>query len=165
MLRLITLIATLTCLLAGCSGLKPYRSDHEKNLFITTDTEKGLFSGVDAELDIYAMATECDVDYQGTVKLGDSLVRVGLPQGVPAYLVFRFESSAFLSNTQSSMGYDVALYPEFGQVYDVTVSYHDNIYNVEVEERPRGGTVGQRLVVGMVERDCDSDTSTAASDF
>ncbi len=165
MYKVVTVVAALSCLLAACSGLKPYRSDHEKNLFITTDTEQGWFSSVDAALDIYSMQTECDVNYQGTVKLGDSRVEVGLPQGVPAYLVFRFESSAFLSNTRSSMGYDVALYPEFGQVYDVNVSYHDNIYNVEVEERPRGGTEGQRLVVGMVERDCGSDTSRAASDF
>ena len=158
MYRAVILVAAFSCLLTGCSGLKPYRSDHEKNLFITTDTDQGWFSSVDAALDIYAMRSECDVDYQGTVNLGDSRVEVGLPQGVPAYLVFRFESSAFLTNTHSSMGYDVALYPEFGQVYDVNVSYHGNIYNVEVQERPRGGTEGDRLAVGMVERVCGTET-------
>lgn len=157
MYKTATIIATLFLLLVACTGLKPYHSDYQKNLFITTDTEKGWFSGVDASLDIYEMQSECDVDYQGTVDLGDSLIEVGLPEGVPAYLVFRFESSAFLSNTQSSMGYDVAFYPDYGQVYDVNVTYHGNIYNVEVQERLRGGTEGQRLVISMIERDCSND--------
>lgn len=165
MYKVVTFVAAVCCLIAGCSGLKPYRSDHQKNLFITTETEKGWFSGVAAELDIYEMQNGCDVDYRGTVDLGDSFVEVGVPEGVPAYLVFRFESSAFLSNTQSSMGYDVALYPEYGQVYDVNVSYRDNIYNVEVAERPRGSSEGQRLAIGMVDRQCGDDTSRAASDF
>ena len=159
MLRPIPLIITLSCLLAACSGLKTYRSDYQKNLFITTQAEaRGWLSGVDASLDIYRMQDNCDVDYQGTVNLGDSLVEVGVPAGQPAYLVFRFESSTFLSNSHSSMGYDVALYPEYGQVYDVNVTYRDNIYNVEVAERPRGGTEGQQLAIGMIERDCSSDT-------
>lgn len=156
--RYVVTAAALCCLLAGCSGLKPYRSDHEKNLFITTDTEKGWFSSVAAALDVYSMRNDCNVDYQGTVNLDQSMVQVGLPQGVPAYLVFRFDSSAFLSNTQSSMGYDVALYLEFGQVYDVNVSYHDNVYNVEVAERPRGAAEGQLLAVGMVNRDCGENS-------
>lgn len=158
MTRSITFFALLCVLLAGCSGLKPYRSDVEKNLFITTDTEKGWFSGVDAALDIYAMQNGCDTDYQGTVNLDRSRVEVGVPAGVPAYLVFRFRSSVFLSNTQTSMGYDVALYPEYGQVYDVSVSYHGDIYNVDVAERPRGAIEGQRLAVGMVERDCSAES-------
>lgn len=159
MLRSITFVAVLCALLGGCSGLKPYHSDHEKNLFITTDTEKGFFSGVDAALDIYSMANGCDTDYQGTVNLDRSQVEVGVPAGVPAYLVFRFESSAFLSNTQSSMGYDVTLYPEYGQVYDVSVSYRGDIYNVEVAERARGAVEGQQLAVGMVERDCEGEST------
>lgn len=157
MRRVITLVAALCFLLVACSGLKPYRSDYQKNLFITTETDQGWFSGVDAALDIYEMQSECDVDYRGTVDLGHSLVEVGLPEGVAAYLVFRFESSAFLSNTQSSMGYDVALYPDFGQVYDVDVSYHNNIYNVEVQERPRGSSEGERLSVSTVEQDCGGE--------
>ncbi|MDX1406370.1 MAG: hypothetical protein R3192_17695 [Woeseiaceae bacterium] len=157
--RNVIAVVALSLLLVGCSGLKPYRSSHEKNLFITTDTEQGFFSGVDAALDIYSMRTECDVDYQGTVELSNSRVEVGLPQGVPAWLVFRFESSAFFSNTRSSMGYDVALYPEYGQVYDVNVSYHDNIYNVEVAERRRGGSDAERLMVGMVERACGGEST------
>ena len=54
MSRLFVFCSALFCLLAACSGLKAYRSDYERNLFITTQTEaRGLFSGVDASLDLY----------------------------------------------------------------------------------------------------------------
>ncbi len=149
------LIAALCCLLAACAGQQVYRSDHRANLFITTDTETpGLFYDIDASLDIYRMHDICDVEYRGTVDLDDPLIGVGIPEGVPAYLVFRIRHSAFLTNTQSYLGYDLALYPEHGQVYDVNVVYRDNIYDIEVEERPRGGSEGERLAVGMVERAC-----------
>ena len=156
--RATTFIAAVCCLLVACSGLKSYRSDYQKNLFITTDTDQGWLSGVNAALDIYEMQSECDVDYRGTVDLGHSPVEVGLPEGVPAYLVFRIESSAFLSNTTTSIGYDVPLYPEYGQVYDVNLSYHNNDYNVEVQERPRGSVEGQILFINTVGQDCGSDT-------
>lgn len=158
MSRLIVFFAVLSCLLAACSGLKTYRSDHERNLFITTQTEaRGLFSGVDASLDIYQMQDDCDVHYQGTVDLGDSFVEVGVPTGEPAYLVFRFESSAFLANSHSSTSYDIALNPLADHVYEFSVTYRDNIYNVEVQERPRGGPMGLPMVVGMLNQDCDGN--------
>ena len=155
MSKLVVLFAALSCLLAACSGLKTYRSVNEKNLIITTDTEaRGLFSGVDAALDIYRLQGDCDRHYEGTVDLSNTLVEIGVPTEEPAYLVFRFESSAFLANSHSSMGYDVTLYPLADHVYDVSVSYRDNIFNVEVQERVRGGTDGQPMDVSVIDHDC-----------
>ena len=158
MFKPVTVIAALCWLLAGCTGLKSYRSDYQANLFITTDTEtKGWLSDIDAALDIYQMYGDCVVDYQGTVNLRDPLVEVGVPAGVAAYLVFRIESSAFLTNTYSSVGYDFAFYPDFGHVYDVNVVYRDNVYDVQVQERARGGGEQQHLLLGPAPRDCRSD--------
>lgn len=158
MFKPVTVIVVLCWLLAGCSGLKNYRSDYQANLFITTDTPaSGWLSDVDAALDIYQMRDDCGVDYQGTVNLRDPLVEVGVPAGVAAYLVFRVESSAFLTNTYSSVGYDVAFYPDFGHVYDVNVVYRDNIYDVEVRERLRGGIERQHLLLGPGRQDCGND--------
>jgi hypothetical protein len=155
MSRLIVFFAALTCLLAACSGFTAYRNNYEHNLFITTDTEeRGLFSGVAASLDIYRMQGDCDTQYEGTVELGNSLVRVGIPTEEPAYLVFRFESSAFLSNSHSSMGYDVTLYPLTDHVYDLSVTYRDNIYNVEVQERLRGAADGEAMTIAMQDQPC-----------
>ena len=157
MSRLTVLFAALICLLSACSGFKAYRNNYERNLFITTETEtRGLFSGVAASLDIYRMQGDCSKQYEGSVELGNSLVEVGIPIEEPAYLVFRFESSAFLSNSHSSMGYDVTLYPLTDHVYDLNVTYRDSIYNVEVQERLRGGTDGQAMIIDLQDQPCSA---------
>ena len=159
MSRLTVLIAALTCLLSACSGFKAYRNNYERNLFITTETEtRGLFSGVAASLDIYRIQGDCSKQYEGTVELGNSLVEVGIPIEELAVLVFRFESSAFLSNSHSSMGYDVTLNPLSGYTYDVSVTYRDNIYNVEVYERMPGGAERQEMLLGSADTNCSSET-------
>ena len=156
MSRPIALVTALSCLLAGCSGLKTYRSDNQKNLYINTQTDaRGWFSGVDAALDIYRIQGDCEFDYQGTVELGNSRVEVGVPAGEPAYLAFRFESSAFLANSHSSMSYDVTLNPLVGHVYDIGVTYRDNIYNVEVQERMPGETESKPMILNSRDRDCN----------
>ena len=160
MSRPAVLIATLCWLIAGCSGLKSYRSDYQKNLYINTQTDaSGWFSGVDASLDIYRLQGDCDMHYQGTVELGDVRVEVGVPTGEPAYLVFRFESSAFLANSRSSMSYDVTLNPRVGHVYDVSVKYHDNIYNVGVQEHLPGGTESQPMLLSELDTNCGTRSS------
>ena len=156
--RLSIILATLSCLLTACSGLKTYRSNYERNLLVTTNTEaRGLFSGVDAALDIYSVQDDCARQYEGTVDLGNSIVEVGIPTEQPAVLVFRFESSAFLSNSHSSMGYDVMLYPLANHVYDVDVSYKNSIYNVEVQERPRGAADGEAMIIAMQDQPCSAN--------
>ncbi len=156
MSRMIALITMLCCLLGGCSGLKTYRSDNQKNLYINTQTDaRGWFSGVDASLDIYRIQGDCELDYQGTVELRNSRVEVGVPAGEPAFLAFRFESSAFLANSHSSMSYDVTLNPLVGYIYDVGVTYRDNIYNVEVQERAPGETESQAMVLSTRDTDCN----------
>ena len=156
MSKTIVLIATLCCLIVGCSGLKTYRSDNQKNLYINTQTDaRGWFSGVDASLDIYRIQGDCELDYQGTVELRNSRVEVGVPAGEPAFLAFRFESSAFLANSHSSMSYDVTLNPLVGYIYDVGVTYRDNIYNVEVQERAPGETESQAMVLSTRDTDCN----------
>ena len=156
MSKTIVLIATLCCLIVGCSGLKTYRSDNQKNLYINTQTDaRGWFSGVDASLDIYRIQGDCELDYRGTVELRNSRVEVGVPAGEPAFLAFRFESSAFLANSHSSMSYDVTLNPLVGHVYDVGVTYRDNIYNVEVQDRMPGETESKPMVLNSRDRDCN----------
>lgn len=156
MSKTIVLIATLCCLIVGCSGLKTYRSDNQKNLYINTQTDaRGWFSGVDASLDIYRIQGDCELDYQGTVELRNSRVEVGVPAGEPAFLAFRFESSAFLANSHSSMSYDLTLNPLVGYIYDVGVTYRDNIYNVEVQERASGETESQAMVLSTRDTDCN----------
>lgn len=157
--RIIAIAAILICVSAGCSGARTYHGEEQKNLFISTNTpSRGWLSSVDAELDIYEIFDDCGVGYRGTVDLRAPVVEVGVPEGVPAYLVFRIDNVVFTNNTRSTAFYDLALYPEYGQVYDVNVTYRDNLYDIEVEERRRGEPAGEHLYIGRFDHDCQSDS-------
>ena len=154
MSRLTAVAGLLASLLLGCSATRPYLSDAEDNLFIATHIESGILSGVAASIDVYAIGDNCETHYRGTVSLDDSKTKVGVETGVPVQLVFRFESSSFFAGSRSSMDYDVVLFPEFGHHYDIDVSYRDDIYNVEVRERPRGRSEGTPMIVRRETQGC-----------
>ncbi len=141
MLSRIVVLILFAGLITSCSGLRPYVSDYEKNLYITTRTEaNGFLTSVDAAVDIYSVNSDCARQYQGTVDLRKTSVAVGLLPNTPSYLSFTFASSAFLANSHGTMSYDTVLEPRDGYVYDIGVSYIDNIYNVTIRERhPTGG--------------------------
>ncbi len=136
MLSRIVALIVFAELITGCSGLRPYVSDYEKNLYITTRTEaSGFLASVDAAVDIYSVNSDCVRHYQGTVDLRKTSVAVGLAPNTLNYLSFTFASSTFLANSHGTMSYDTMLAPRDGYDYDVSVSYLDNIYNVTIRER------------------------------
>ena len=139
-------------LIAGCSGLTPYVSDYEKNLYITTRTEaSGFLASVDAAVDIYSVDSNCARQYQGTVDLRKTLVAVGLPPETLSSLSFTFASSSFLANSHGTMSYDALLEPRDGYVYDVSVSYIDNIYNVAIRERSSSSGDSRELAATLLD--------------
>jgi hypothetical protein len=121
--------------LTGCTGIKTYPNNLEKNLYITTTTESGsFFSSVNATVDIYQVNTDCSLGYQGTVKLNKASVSVGIPYDKRSYLVFGFASRSFLASTSGSITYETMLKPRRNYRYTINVSYIDDIYNVEIRE-------------------------------
>ena len=51
--------------LTGCSGIKTYPNNLDKNLSITTTTESGsFFSSVNAALDVYHVNCDCLLKYK-----------------------------------------------------------------------------------------------------
>ncbi len=152
MLRHIVVLIVFAGLITGCSGLRPYVSDYEKNLYITTRTEaSGFLASVDAAVDIYSVNSDCARQYQGTVDLRKTSVTVGLLPNTLSYLSFTFESSAFLTNSHGTMSYDTVLVPRDGYVYDVSVSYIDNIYNVAIRERNSSNGESRELVATVLD--------------
>ncbi len=124
------------CLLAGCSGLKPYPDNSARNLDIHTRTDSGsILSSTRVSLDVYRLAPDCSTDYEGTVELNPSTLSVGLPADRASYLVFRFSSASFLASSSSVTRYDTLFTPRQGQRYDADVSYIDDIYNVTIREK------------------------------
>lgn len=122
-------------LLAGCSGIRPYPDTADKNMLIRTETKSGsIFSKVRAAVHIYRVDANCQIEYEGTVKLDQPSVPVGIPANRPSYLVFDFSSSSFLANSRSTISYETLFKPRAGHSYDAKVSYKDDIYNVEIRE-------------------------------
>jgi hypothetical protein len=130
----ITAILLLISFLAGCSGVKTYPDTLAKNMNIQTKTDSSFISTVRATVSIYRVDADCQLEYQGTVKLDKRSVAVGIPSGRSSYLVFGFASSSFLFNARSTISYETLLRPVAGHIYDVNVSYVDDIYNVEILE-------------------------------
>jgi hypothetical protein len=130
-----TVVWLAASLLAACTGIKTYPNTLDKNLNIRTETRAKEFLGkVKADVDIFRVMAHCESEYLGTVKLDESAVAVGLPPDRPSYLVFNFASSAFFSNSSSSISYETLLKPRAGFRYDIQVSYIDNIYDVAIRE-------------------------------
>lgn len=128
-------LALAVGLLAGCSSMKPYPNTLEKNLQIRTATTSGsFFSSVRAQALIYRVDAQCQTHFEGTVDLDAPTVAVGIPIDRLSYLEFTFKSSAFLSNSSSSISQGTLLRPRPGYRYDLDVSYENNIYNVVVRE-------------------------------
>ncbi len=158
MLRRVVVLIVFAGLITGCSGLRPYVSDYEKNLYITTRTEaSGFLASVDAAVDIYSVNSDCARQYQGTVDLRKTSVAVGLLPNTLSYLSFTFASSAFLANSHGTMSYDTVLVPRDGYDYDVNVSYIDNIYNVTIRERNPSNGESRELVATLLDSCGNSD--------
>lgn len=126
-------------LLGGCSGKFTYPNTLAKNLHIQTETESNSpFSSVSATVGIYRVDDQCKIEYQGSVDLDGKPISVGIPWDRPSYLVFEFTNSSFLASSTRRISYETLLSPVAGHVYDVDVSYLDDIYNVEIRESQPG---------------------------
>ncbi|NIR31905.1 MAG: hypothetical protein GWN84_21875 [Gammaproteobacteria bacterium] len=133
-------------LLAGCSGVKTYPNTLTKNLHVQTETDSSsLFSTVRAAVSIYGVDADCQLEYEGTVALDESSVAVGIPSDRASYLVFDFSKSSFLANSRSTISYETLLKPAAGRIYDIKVSYIDDIYNVEILETNPGNGAGRHI--------------------
>lgn len=136
--------------IAGCSGLKTYPNNLDKNLQVRTQVESGsAFSKVRASMSIYGVNSQCQIQYEGTVNLGESSVPVGIPADRLSYLVFDFSTSGFLSNTSTSTASGALLNPQAGTRYDIDVSYRDDIYNVTIRSVARDGAVVELPLIGL----------------
>jgi len=130
-------------LLTGCSNLKTYPNDLTKNVFVKAKIE----SGVKARVDIFEVNKKCEGEYVGTVKLDETNKNIGLKKSKLSYLDFRFISSGFFSSSTSSSGLSTLIKPRKGYHYDVSVSYEDNIYDVEIREKRRKRKKGRELKI------------------
>lgn len=127
----------LAGMLAGCSGIKAYPNQLEKNVDVTATTKAdSIFARVRASLDIYSVDAHCQPTYEGTVDLGQATTGVGLPVNRPSLLAVRFDSHNYLARSSGTTDDQTFLTPRRGYRYRIEARYIDDIYNVKVLERP-----------------------------
>jgi len=127
-------------LIAGCSGLKPYRTYSQDNLVILTSTDSGsIFTGIKAAMDIHHVDSGCNTEYQGTIKLDQSRMVTGIHTNTPIRLVFVFESNTWLAGSSSRISYDTLLNARPGYRYEAKVSYREDFYDVALTAHPPHG--------------------------
>jgi hypothetical protein len=126
-------IALCAALIAGCSGLKSYPNDAPKNMRVASELQ-----GARAVLDIHEVTGPCATRYEGTVKLDQPAVDLGVPAGRASLLVVGFDASSFLG---SQRGTTVAtlITPREGYRYELGVRYKDSLYDVALREVHRKG--------------------------
>jgi hypothetical protein len=131
----IIILLLVFSLLIGCSGIKTYPNTADKNLYITTETDSGsMLSKVRTAVDIYRVDSDCKTEYEGTVQLKSRSVDIGIPPGRLIYLVFVFSRAGFFSSSSSKITYGGLMKLNADYLYDVKVSYVDDIYNVVIRE-------------------------------
>ena len=134
-------------ILAGCSGLPAYESDLPPNLNVRTKLSSPsvlltapLAGTFEAHMHVTALDRHCQKNYRGSVKLGGTVVSVGIRTDQPSYLVFEFSGRSLPTRGSASSTYSTLLTPRSGHQYDVDVAYADEMYSITVYERnPRSG--------------------------
>lgn len=126
----IFILALLTLISTGCSGLKTYPNDLTKNLTVITQTDSRMFNRVYPSLHIYDIDKTCALTYIGTIELKNEITEVGLPSGQTNYFSFEFTSKNWSVQRSTAMG--VLLDTKKKTHYKVAASYKDNIYNIEI---------------------------------
>jgi hypothetical protein len=138
MRRIVCLLPAI-CFVAACSGIRTYPNPEAKNLVVRSE-----LSDVRAAVHIHEVEPDCRTRYQGTVKLEQAQVSIGVPAERTSYLVFSFQSSSFWSG-RSTMNVGTLLKPRSGYRYEVDVKYRDDIYDVTVRELGAGKSPGREL--------------------
>jgi len=143
MRRALTL--ALAALLAGCASGIRYADLPEKNLVV-----RAQVSGARAVMGVHAVDAQCKLTYEGYVNLDQSVTRVGIPPSRLSYLVFQFVTSSFLGGSRTSITRETLLRTRPGAVYDIRVTYKDELYDVAIQElAERGGRAREIRLAGL----------------
>lgn len=130
-MRLFALLGALA--IAACSGLKTYPNEAPKNLRVASQLE-----GARAVLHVHEVTGPCATRYEGTVKLDQPAIDLGVPAGRPGYLVVAFDTSSFLGG-QRGTTIGTVFTPREGFRYELGVRYKDSLYDVALREIDRKG--------------------------
>jgi hypothetical protein len=109
--------------LTGCSGIRSYPNQYEKNALVRVRTEPGtLLSNRAIHLDLYTVDGECHGKYLGSLDLDNGSIGLGLPLDDRVLLAYVFARSSIIG-TSASTAIQMMLTPQRGHRYEFDVSY------------------------------------------
>ena len=139
-------IVLFILLSVGCSSLKTYPDNLAKNVFVKSKTDSGsAVSSVKTRMDIHDVDKNCELQFLGTVRLDEKYKSVGLKVNKLGYLDFVFFTSGFFSNSSSATRFSTLFKPRKGYFYDISVTYIDDIYGVEILEKRSRRSKGREV--------------------
>lgn len=133
--------------LGACGTL--YQEPGPSNLHFRTSSTANLLGFTAVFLDIRRVTADCGAEPVGTVNLWAPLPlrppaeAVHLPEDQLSELAFRFVTNG--GNSRSVTVYETLLRPRAGRVYEATVSYGSDLYDVDIRELGAGGAPGRRI--------------------
>src|SRR5574337_1278185 len=130
--------------LAGCSGLKTYPNDLEKNLTVRTTLSGSLLTSIEAYLHVYDPKDDRKMKYLGSIKLKNGATEVGIAAAGPVCLDFVFHVTDLFSPEAHLHNREiVTLQP--GVRYIALVRYVDRIHSVSIRELGSSGLPGREV--------------------
>lgn len=140
-------IAAVLPWLGACSTA--YQEPGASNLHFRTSSTANLLGFTTVFLDISHVTADCRAEPVGSVNLWAPLPlrppaeAVHLPEEQLSKLAFRFVTNG--GNSRSVIVYETLLRPRAGRVYEATVSYGSDLYDVDIRETGAGGAPGRRI--------------------
>lgn len=144
-LALLVLVAGMA---SSCSSMRDYTNSSPENLIVKPDIHSDS-----ASMHVYAVDRQCNARYQGTVKLRNTRIKIGIPINKQSYLEFVFANASFFSGSHS-ISSGVYLTPRAGYQYEATVSYIDKMYSVSIYEHDAHGGA-RREISHFVPKACN----------
>lgn len=130
----------------GCASEPRYKNEPKKNLIINlnVDEKNGIFSSIDIAAGVNDIDKQCQSHYRGYQTLHPGVNEMGLTQGVLTNLVVEVVKSTYRSG--SSYSRSTLLKPAPGKLYEIDVSYLDNMFDFKLYEVRGSSRVAMKLV-------------------
>lgn len=136
-------LAAVSC---ATTGDKPYRYDGERNLSIASETEPSKSGEVRATfLYVYAVTSNCELDYLGHLRLDRPTLRTGLPIGRPLLLTAEFVNRPRFSESTLRNSHSYFFTARSGHEYAAHVRHDSKSYKFVLWGHRRGGGAKQLL--------------------
>jgi hypothetical protein len=140
--------------LAGCSGLRDYANEYEKNGVIRVRTDPGtLLSKRAIDLNLYTIDTACNATYLGSLQLSNASIDLGLPLDHRVLLAYVFSRSAIIGTSGTTV-IEMILTPRRGHRYEFDVSYLKAGYTATGLDFAPGESQGNYIEHSRL-RDCE----------